>query len=288
MKMRMQLPDKLSAHLENILFSHSIFALPFAYMGAFLAAGATPKWGDLFWITVAMVGARSAAMALNNLIDLEYDRLQPRFAKRPMVTGRINTQEAVIFILASLLVFWIAAMNLAPLCRELWLFAIIPLVIYPYMKRISFICHFVLGFAISIAPVGAWIAIQNEVSPVAILLGFSVAAWIAGFDIIYACQDVNFDKRHRLHSVPVQFGIAKALRISEILHAICVLGFVLIGLIMGLGYIYYLGIVLVACVLIYQHNLISPINLKDVNHAYFMRNGLVSVILLVFTVLAQK
>lgn len=279
---------KIKAHLDNIAFSHSIFALPFAYMGAFLAADGFPAWHDLFWITVAMVGARSAAMALNKLIDLKYDKLQPRFVNRPMVTGQIKPKEAVIFILASLFVFLLAAANLAPLCLKLWPLALIPLVIYPYMKRCSFTCHFVLGLALGIAPIGAWVAIQNEITPVSLILGFSVAVWIAAFDVIYACQDISFDKKHSLHSIPVRFGLIKALRLTKIMHAFCVLGFILTGIIMKLNYIYYLGVLVVAAVLVYQHSLIGPDNLKDVNHAYFMRNGLVSIVLLIFTVLSQK
>lgn len=279
---------KIKAHLDNIAFSHSIFALPFAYMGAFLAAGGFPSGNDIFWITVAMVGARSAALALNNLIDLKYDRFQARFAKRPMVTGRVKPKEAITFIIISLFLFLLAAANLAPLCLKLWPLALIPLVIYPYMKRFSFTCHFVLGLALGMAPVGAWVAIKNEISPVSVILGFSVALWIAAFDAIYGCQDVGFDKKHGLHSIPVRFGITQALRLTKIMHALCVLGFISVGVIMKLNYIYYLGVLVVIAVLIYQHSLIRPHNLKDANQAYFMRNGLVSIILFLFTVLSQK
>jgi 4-hydroxybenzoate polyprenyltransferase len=283
----MQIFSKLKAHLDNIAFSHSIFALPFAYMGAFLAAGSFPAWPDFFWITVAMVGARSAAVALNNFIDLKYDKFQPRFAKRPLVAGRVKPRGVLIFIFTSLFIFGVAAFNLAPLCAKLWPFALIPLVVYPYMKRFSFTCHFVLGLALGIAPVGAWIAITNEISPVSLILGFCVAIWIAGFDMIYACQDVAFDKKHKLHSMPVQIGVVKTLRLAKILHTLCVAGFILIGLLMQLSFIYYIGILLVIAVLLYQHNLITPHNLTDVNQPYFLRNGLVSIVLFIFTALAQ-
>ena len=278
--------SKIKAHLDNIALSHSVFALPFAYMGAFLAKGSCPSLPGLFYITLAMVGARSAALALNNLIDLKYDKIHPRFTKRPMVTGTIKPFEVIILIIISLSVFLFAASNLAPICLTLWPFALIPLVLYPYMKRISFLCHFVLGLALSIAPIGAWAAITNEISWEILFLGLAVAVWIAGFDIIYGCQDTAFDRENNLHSVPADFGIKKALIISKLLHVISIMSFVIAGYMLTLNFIYFIGVFAASMVLIYQHKIISEDDLSKVTQRYFMRNGLVSIFLFISTVIS--
>jgi 4-hydroxybenzoate polyprenyltransferase len=276
--------NKLKAHLDNIAFSHSVFALPFAYMGAVLAAGRIPSGHDLLWITVAMVGARSAALALNNFIDLKYDKLHPRFIKRPMVTGAVAPREAVLFILLSLALFFAAAINLNPLCVKLAPVAVVPLAVYPYMKRFSWTCHLVLGVALAIAPVGSWIAVRADMPLPAVVLGLAVAVWIAGFDAIYGCQDVEFDKRHGLNSMPVRFGVKGAFLLSKIMHILSILCFVYVGFLLHLHGIYYLGVTIAACVLVYQHAIVKPTDLSRVTQAYFMRNGLVGIALLLFTV----
>ncbi len=278
--------SKLKAHMDNIALSHSVFALPFAYMGAFLAADGFPGGHDLLWITVAMVGARSAALALNNLIDLKYDRLHPRFTQRPMVTGLVKPWEAVALIAGSLLLFLLAAAQLQPLCLTLWPLALMPLVLYPYMKRFSWTCHLVLGLALAGAPVGAWVAVRGELSPVVLLLGLAVAVWIAAFDVIYGCQDVEFDKAHGLHSMPVRFGVAGALRLSRCMHIVSIACFVVVGICLKLHSIYYVGVALAAAVLVYQHRIVSPADLSKVTQKYFMRNGLVGMTMLLFTVFA--
>lgn len=277
--------NKLKAHLENIALSHSVFALPFAYMGAILAVQGIPAMGDLFWITLAMVGARSAAMGLNALIDLKYDRLHPRFTKRPMVTGAVTPGEVVLLIAASLGVFVLAAAHLQPVCVKLVPLAVIPLAVYPYMKRVSWACHLVLGLALSIAPTGAWIAITGSLVWPAVYLGLAVGIWIAGFDVIYGCQDVVFDKQHGLHSMPVRFGIPGALTLSRYMHAFSIGCFGLVGYQLQLGAIYFGGVVLAALVLIYQHRLVSNGDFSRVTQAYFMRNGLVGIFILLFTML---
>lgn len=278
--------SKLKAHLENIALSHSVFALPFAYMGGFLAAGGLPTVHDLLWITLAMIGARSAALALNNLIDLKYDRLHPRFTQRPMVTGRVKPWEAVALIVGSLLLFLLAAAQLQPLCLKLWPLALVPLVIYPYMKRFSWTCHLVLGLALAVAPVGSWVAVRGDISLAAVTLGLSVGIWIAAFDVIYGCQDVEFDKAHGLNSMPVRFGVDGALRLSKFMHVFSIFGFIFVGVIIGLSMIYYLGVGIAAAVLIYQHMIVSPIDLSRVTQRYFMRNGLVGIVLFFATVIA--
>ena len=278
--------SKLKAHLDNIVLSHTVFALPFAYIGAILASGGIPTGREFFWITLAMVGARSAAMALNNFIDLKYDRLQPRFANRPMVTGAVKPWEAVLLTLVSLCLFAWAAANLHPLCLKLAPLAVIPLAIYPYMKRFSWTCHLVLGLALSVAPIGAWVAVRGDITVPILLLGMAVGVWIAGFDAIYGCQDVAFDKKHGLHSIPVRFGIKGALIISKGLHVLSILSFFAVGQLMNMHGIYYAGVVLAAVVLIYQHSIVSPTDFRLVTQAYFMRNGLVSIALLLFTVVS--
>lgn len=274
---------KLKSHLDNIAFSHSVFALPFAYMGAFLAAGGLPASGDLFWITVAMVGARSAALALNNLIDLRFDRLHPRFTARPMVTGAVKRWEAALFIAASLAVFVYAAYQLHPLARKLWPLAVVPFAVYPYMKRFSWTCHLVLGVALAGAPVGAWIAIRGDLTAAVSLLAAAVGVWIAAFDVIYGCQDVAFDKAHGLHSVPVRFGVAGALRLARLMHVASVAAFAAAGWLAGLGPWYYGGVALAAGVLVYQHSIVSADDLSRVTQEYFMRNGLVGAAIFLFT-----
>lgn len=278
--------SRLKAHLDNIALSHSIFALPFAYMGAFLAAYAIPTGHDLFWITLAMVGARSAALALNNFIDLKYDKLHPRFTKRPMVTGAVKPWEAVVLIIVSLLIFLLAAAQLQPLCLKLWPLALIPLVIYPYMKRFSWTCHLVLGLALAIAPVGAWVGVKGSIDLPVLFLGLAVGVWIAGFDVIYGCQDVAFDQAHGLNSMPVRFGVQGALTLAKLMHAISITGFTLVGLLLNLHYLYYTGVVAAALVLLYQHSIVSPGDLSRVTQTYFMRNGLVGILLFIFTIIA--
>jgi len=279
--------SKLKAHINNIALSHAIFALPFAYIGAMLAADGIPKGADLWWITLAMVGARSAAMALNNFIDLKYDRLHPRFTNRPMVTGEVKPWEAVLLTCISLGIFFLAAANLHPVCLKLAPLVVIPFAVYPYMKRFSWTCHLVLGFALGLAPIGAWVAIQGQVILPITILGLSVGVWIAGFDIIYACQDIEFDKSQGLHSIPVRFGLAGALAISKGMHVISISGFFVIGQLMHMQGLYYGGVFLAAIVLVYQHSIISVANFQQVTQAYFMRNGLVSIALLVFTFMSM-
>jgi 4-hydroxybenzoate polyprenyltransferase len=273
--------------MNNIALSHTVFALPFAYIGALLAKDGIPTGWELLWITLAMMGARSAAMALNKIIDLKYDRLQPRFVNRPMVTGEVKPWEAVLLTLGSLVLFFWAAGKLHPICIKLAPLAVIPLAVYPYMKRFSWTCHFVLGLALSIAPIGAWMAIQGQLTVPIILIGLAVGVWIAGFDIIYGCQDVDFDKKYGLHSVPVRFGISSALTIAKVCHGLSIIGFVIAGQLLHLQWIYYGGVMLAAVVLIYQHSIVSPTDFRKVTQVYFMRNGLVSIALLIFTIISM-
>ncbi len=278
--------NKIKAHLQNIALSHSIFALPFAFLGAFLAADGLPTWHDLFWITVAMVGARSAALALNNLIDLKYDKIHPRFTKRPMVTGDVKPKEAILLIAVTLVIFFYAAAQLHPVCLTLAPLAIVPFCVYPYMKRFSWICHLVLGLSLAVAPIGAWMAIRGDLTLPILLLGLAQGVWIAGFDVVYAAQDVAFDKAHGLHSMPEHFGVAGALRLTKIMHIISIVSFLLVGYLLGLNMIYYFGVLMAAVVLIYQNSIVKPDDLSEVTQKYFMRNGLVGICLFLFAIVS--
>lgn len=274
---------KITAHLNNVALSHSIFALPFAYMGTVLASSGWPTLHNLLWVTAAMVGARSAALALNNLIDLKYDRIHPRFTQRPMVTGEVKPWEAMVLIVGSLGFFFYATFQLHPLCVKLAPLAVVPFVLYPYMKRFSWTCHLVLGLALAVAPVGGYVAVRGEIPLAAALLGGAVGIWIAAFDVIYACQDVAFDKSQGLNSMPVRFGVAGALRLSRLMHVGSIGLLLAVGWLFALQYAYYIGVGIAAAVLVYQHSIVSATDLSQVTQRYFMRNGLVGISVFMFT-----
>lgn len=275
--------QKFKALLENIEFTNSIFALPFAYMGAVLAARGMPSWHDLVWITAAMVGARSAAMALNRIIDLEIDKRHPRCSNRPMVKGVLTVPEMVLFAAVSFSLLFLAAVNLNPMCVKLLPLAVLPLAVYSYTKRFSWTCHLVLGVALAAAPVGAWIAVTGTVELPAILLGGAIMVWIAGFDIIYGSLDIDFDRANGLYSIPAHFGLRTGLYISMGLHLASVVLLVAVGLICGLGVFYYVGVVLASTVLVYQHIIVRPEDLSKVNGKFFLHNGLVGVFVFLLT-----
>ena len=260
--------NKLKAHVENIALHHTIFDLPFAYMGAFLAAGGVPKLSVLFWITLAITGARSAALALDNIIDLKYDKVHPRFTRRPMVTGAVTTREAAALVAASLLVCVAAVLQLPPICIKLLPMAAIPFLIYPFMKRVTFFCHGVLGIAIAMAPAGGWVA---------------VGLWIGAFDAVYGAQDETFDRAHGLHSLATKVGVPMALKMARALHGTCIVCFVMVGLMTGLTWPYYVGVLIAALTLVYQHRIVAPYDFSSLTQAYFMRNGVVSVAMFLCT-----
>lgn len=275
--------SKLTAHVHNMALHHSIFALPFAYMGAFLATDGIPSWHDFVWITIAMIGARSAAMALNNFIDLKYDKLHPRFTKRPMVTGEVKPWEAIALIVVSFIVFLVATLHLAPICVKVAPIAVLPFVIYPYTKRFTYCCHLVLGLALSMAPLGGWVAVKGEVSLPILFLGIAVGIWIAGFDVIYGCQDVEFDKQHGLNSMATKFTVEGALRIAKGMHLISIICFVMVGVLLQLKFVYYIGVMIAMLTLFYQHSIVSAKDLSSVTQVYFMRNGIVGIAIFLFT-----
>lgn len=269
-----------------IKFEHTVFALPFAYMSAFLAVEGMPLFRDFFWITVAMVGARTLAMSLNRLIDREIDARNPRTSKRALPRGLLSTREVVLFSLISFFFFMMAVYELAPLCRYLWPLVVIPFIIYPYTKRFTWTSHFLLGLCLGLAPLGAWVAIRNGLTLVPILLGLAVCFWVAGFDIIYSCQDFKIDREQGLYSIPARFGIKKGLQVTALLHVLTVIFLIGVGLSTSAGIFYYIGVIIVAFLLAYENRLVSPDDLSRVNEAFFTTNGFISILMFVFTVLS--
>jgi 4-hydroxybenzoate polyprenyltransferase len=266
-----------------IKFSHSVFALPFALTSAIIAADGLPSLRQIFWITVAMVGARSGAMGFNRIIDRKIDAANPRTKGRELPSGKVKVRDALVFSLLSLSVFVLAAYMLNPLCFKLSPVAIAVIVLYSYTKRFTWASHFVLGVALSAAPVGAWIAIRGTFDVEILPLALAVVCWLPGFDILYALQDLEFDKSHGLYSIPVRFGVKKALVLSRLLHALTWGFLFMTGIIFDLGTVYWIGIFLVAGLFIYEHSLVKVNDLSRLNMAFFNMNGYISVTVFVFT-----
>ena len=267
---------KLFARLVKI--EHSVYALPFAYAGAFLAAAGLPSWSDLLWITVAMVGARSAAMALNRLIDAELDARNPRTAARELPAGRLGRREVWVFTVVSVALLVLAAFNLSPPCRYLWPIPLAAFVLYPFAKRFTWFCHYALGLTLGLAPAAAWVAVTGGVAPQAWLLFFAVGLWVGGFDVIYAVFDLDFDRAHGLHSVPVAVGERGALVVAAASHVATVALLAVVGLLCGLDWIYWLGLVVVAAVLAWPHIDIARRGLRRVGMGFMTVNGAVGLL----------
>lgn len=271
--------SKIGKFLKLIDFSHSLFGLPFAYLGAILAARAIPSFYQLFWITIAMIAARTAALCLNRLIDRHIDRANPRTAGWILPSGQLPLWMiwlAVFFFLGCLL---FAAAKLNPLCLKLAPLAVIVLWGYSYTKRFTWWCHLILGIAIGSGTVGAWIAITGTLDWQPLLLGMAVACWIAGFDSMYACQDIEFDRENNLHSIPARFGEIGALRLSALFHFLTVLLLLANGIVLDLGWFYYIGVTLAGIILTYEHLIVKPGNLSRVNFASFKINHYVGLII---------
>ena len=271
--------------LAMIRFEHTVFALPFAVMSAFLAAGGLPEWGTLGWIVGAMVGARSCAMAFNRLADAKIDAANPRTQRRALPAGLIGVRSVQLFTAASAAWFIFCAWRLNPLAFALSPLALAVVMLYSYSKRFTSLSHAWLGVSLSIAPVGAWIAVLGRFDLLPLALALAVALWVAGFDIIYSCQDVNFDKTHGLYSVPSRLGIRGALLLSRALHALMMLVLLSVprlasGHGVDLGWAYWGGCAAVGGLLLYEHSLVKPHDLSRVNAAFFTMNGLVSLALM--------
>ena len=272
---------KVRSTLEMIKFEHSIFALPFALTGAMLAVRGWPTWRQVLWLIVAMVGARSAAMTFNRIADLKLDALNPRTRMRALPSGQISLRFAAGFTLLSCALLVLAAGELNPLAFKLSPVALAVLIGYSYTKRFTVLSHVVLGFCLGMSPIAAWIALRGEVSLSVLLLGGAVTLWTAGFDIIYACQDVEFDRALGLHSLPKQYGITAALYASAIFHGLMLVLLAMVARRENLGWIAIVGLFLVASLLAYEHALVKPFDLSRVNAAFFNVNGFISVLFFV-------
>ena len=262
-----------------IKIEHSVFALPFAFAGAFLAARGWPGLWNLIVLTVAMVAVRSFAMAFNRYADLDIDRENPRTQGRPLVTGELSTRFTLVFILGTAALFVAACALMNPVCLLLSPVALGLSAFYSSCKRFTYWCHFVLGSVLGLAPVAGWLCVDPVLTPSAVLLFLGVTLWVAGFDLLYACQDADFDRERGLWSIPARLGVPAALAISSLSHAVAAILFVLAGWVAGLGAVYLLIACAIGLVLVVEHLLVKPDDMSRVNVAFFTLNGVISVIL---------
>ena len=277
--------NKVSVYLRMIKFSHSIFALPFAFTSALIAASGIPDLKQIGWIIIAMVGARSGAMGLNRIIDSKIDSANPRTKRREIPRGAISVLAAVLFVVVSFIFMVFAAYMLNPLCLKLSPVAIAILVLYSYTKRFTWMSHFFLGLSISAAPLGAWLAVKGSFDIEIIPLAIAVIFWLAGFDVLYALQDIDFDRRYGLYSIPKRFGISKSIYLSRIFHITSFLLLVANGIIFKLGGLYWTGMFLTAGLFLYEHSLITIDDLRKLDIAFFNMNGYISVTIFIFTLM---
>ena len=278
--------QRLNAHLDNIAFYQTIFSLPFAYMAVLLASKGTVDWWTMLWVTMTIVSARSAALALDNMIDLKYDVDQPRFQQRPMVAGTVSRHgvHVLIGICAAVLVFSVLQLN--PICIKLLPIAALPFVIYPFMKRYTCFCHYICGIAVAMAPAGGWVAVTGTIDYPMVVLFLAVTLWIGGFDVVYGAQDEEFDKAHGLYSMAVALGAKNALLLAKITHVITLCIFFYLGQLLSLGYMYYIGVGIAGGVLYFQHQIIARQGFKAFNRRYYLRNGIVSVAIFLCTLMS--
>jgi 4-hydroxybenzoate polyprenyltransferase len=261
-----------------VKLEHTVFALPFAYVGAVLAVDGVPTASELLWITIAMVGARSLAMGLNRLVDVRIDARNPRTASRELPSGRLRAWQVAVFCLLALATFLVAVWQLDPLVRWLWPIPVVGFVVYPYLKRFTWLSHLWLGAVDGLAPVGAWVALTGELPWQAWVLGAAVAVWIAGFDLFYSLFDLEVDRAQGLHSWSTRFGVAGTFAGARILHAATVLLLAVAGAGLPVGVFYWLGVAAVAALLLYEHTLVAPGDLSRLDAAFFTVNGVISVV----------
>ncbi|HXX20610.1 MAG TPA: UbiA-like polyprenyltransferase [Candidatus Acidoferrum sp.] len=277
--------SRIRTVLEMIKFEHSVFALPFALVGALLAAReghSLPSWRQVLWIVVAMVGARSAAMTMNRIADIEYDRRNPRTANRALPVGELSVGFAIGFTIVASAALVLAAWQLNPLALKLSPLALAILFFYSYTKRFTAWSHFVLGLCLGISPAAAWIAIRGSLDARMLILCAAVTLWVGGFDVLYACQDVDFDKSAGLHSIPKKLGIAKALVFARAMHVVMVALLLWLAWSFRLAWPAWAGIAVVAALLAYEHSLVKPNDLSKMNAAFFAVNGYISLLFLLF------
>lgn len=276
---------KLKIFSEVVKLPHTVFALPFAFTGALMAAQGIPSLRIIFWVGMAMVGARSGAMAFNRWADATIDAANPRTRNRPIPRGMVSKREVLFFSLASYALLIFAAWQLNPLCFKLSPLAVIITALYSYTKRFTWASHMVLGLSLSMAPVGAWIAVRGRIDLPALLLGFAVLFWVAGFDILYALQDIDFDRSFGLYSIPRYLGVAPSLYLARLFHALAFLLLIGAGRACGMGWLYWLGLIVVLCLFAYEHSLINPKDLSRLDMAFFNVNGYISLTIFLFTLL---
>lgn len=279
----MTLFNKVSDYLRLIKFSHSIFALPFAFTAALIAADGIPTLHQIFWITVAMVGGRSGAMGMNRIIDRKFDALNPRTKDRELPKGVMKISEAFIFTIIAFSLLLLAAYQLNPLCFKVAPFVLVVLLSYSYTKRFTWLCHIVLGVALALAPLGAWIAVRGTFDPEVLPLCFAVMFWVAGFDTLYGLQDLDFDKKQGLCSIPSIFGVNASLWIARLFHLITIGLLLSLVPIFNLSNFFLFGILNASALMLYEHSLVKPTDLSKLNIAFFNMNGYISITVFVFT-----
>ncbi|MDE7169797.1 MAG: putative 4-hydroxybenzoate polyprenyltransferase, partial [Mucispirillum sp.] len=269
--------NSLKSFFKMIKLEHSIFALPFAFAGMFLAANGIPSLRTVILVTIAMVGARSAAMGMNRFADAEIDARNPRTASREIPAGNISKKKTLIYIAASLAVYFIATFKMNKLTAILSPVPILVFILYSYTKRFTNMCHLVLGLALGLAPIGAWIAVTGTINLPPFILCFAILAWVAGFDILYAIQDIDFDRSEGLYSIPAYLGAGGALITARILHIIAFILFASLMAVSNLGYAYLAGVLISGALMAYEHSLISKNDLSKLNMAFFNMNAYISI-----------
>jgi len=272
--------------LEMIKFEHTIFALPFAYLGAFLAAGGPPDLLTSLWILVAMVGARTAAMGFNRIVDIPFDSKNPRTRKRALPKGALKARDAWIMVIVASGTYFLTAYELNRLAFLLSPVFLAIVLSYSYTKRFTSMCHLFLGLALSLAPTAGWIAVKGSVEFLPLILSTGVLFWVAGFDVLYGCLDYDFDRKQGLHSIPAKCGIKKAFWISGLFHLAAFIAFVSVGLLAHLNWIYYSGLLATFALLVMQRLVVSPGDLSRMNMAFFTFNGAISIILFTATAIS--
>ncbi|MBI4286871.1 MAG: UbiA family prenyltransferase [Chloroflexi bacterium] len=268
--------------LKAIRFEHTVFALPFAYMTLFLAEGGIPSLRNFVWITLAMVGARTFGMGINRIVDAEIDARNPRTAGWALPAGLMNKSQAFLFSAFALSIFVAATFQLSDISRYFLPVVVAAMVVYPYCKRFTWASHLMLGLVYMMIPPGVWIAVTNQLSLASVVLGTGAGLWVAGFDILYACQDTEVDRQQGIHSMVADFGVSAGLLIARVFHALTVAALAGAGLLLGVGPLYYAGTGALFLLLVYEHHLVSPHDLSRLDKAFFTMNGVVSVVFFVF------
>ncbi len=271
--------NPVRAFLDDIRVEHTVFALPFAYMTLFVVSGTWPTGSNFAWISLAMVSARTFGMAANRLIDAAVDARNPRTAGRALPSGRLRPAVVVTAMVVALALFLVAVWRLDPVCRRLWPAVVVVMVVYPYAKRFTWAAHLVLGLVYFMVPTAVWLAVRGGIDREALALGVGAALWVAGFDIVYACQDAEVDRRTGIHSIPADFGVRAALWTARAFHAGFVASLALAGRWIGGGPAYWTAVVLTSAMLVREHSIVSPDDLSRVDAAFFEINGIVSLVL---------